>query len=980
MVAIVEPIVKLLRMVDGDECTLGYIYEGVIRVKESIKMILNNDKDKYDLYLTIIERKQIQRPHSPVHAKLKYLNPKFYYEKVVKMDNEIRDGMSKVRQKLLTSEERKTLTEDISFYHARHSKIFNPMAVDALSNIHPHEVIAFPDDPTPIVGNDVENIVDGGDISDEEEDVDVEDGGNEAHVEADANNGNADDEEFHHLMNEFELPPAVEKTVRARNQETTGPLVSPREFVIHYDGFWIQIVPGRMRYLDYHGGYQFHLMLDGDELSYMGLIEDIHKSVGDDVPINGVNCICRGFLTTIYNNVGVMKMSDTIKAERDQKFHLFVTMVTPDMMQPTEVPKPKLHSKPNAKQYKKPSIVCVSKSKSPRTPTKHPILNFDIRRSPRFSSPSVIQPSPINQASLPPTESKSKLVSTQSPSTPTKHSILNFEVRRSPRFSSPINQASPPPTESKSKLVSTQSPSTPTKHSILNFEVRRSPRFSSPINQTSPINQASPNEPIPISPTTDNTNQGEDGYEEIKKTTEDVVNEFAELFETGEAFVDVIQSDVSEDVVQNDESEDEGAPGRYFQKFEAGGPCVDMRARYESTHLSDNEDEDYTPKEDDEHADDLVNEAIDLEEEADDVINSLGNCTNNLYQEQYHSVEDEDVKQELVLKLEPGMQWKSMEECRKFLKTLAIQNLFSFRQKQNDKKRYRIYCIGEDHSDQEMVKGCTWKVACSLTTDNHTVKLRKYVGTHTCKADGKNHVVQAKALWVAIVLEDFLRDHPNMKHVDVHKEVFRRYGVELSYYTSWKSKGSVVNCYKHAETDEFVGFLLAYKASLDGYCSSFYNVQSFKATYAGYIYPFDNEEEWDKVKVGNEVLPPPFERKSGRPRKLRIRDADEDKPSNNRCCKICNVPGHNKRTCERRQQGGTKSLSKAQKRQKRGEGQEQNEPNVDHIPKARRGSRGMRGGRGSRGRGGRGMAYWFGEDTPPRSSQATPPPPASSTQ
>ncbi|KAF9594105.1 hypothetical protein IFM89_027423, partial [Coptis chinensis] len=862
MVAIVEPIVKLLRIVDGDECTLGYIYEGVIRVKESIKMILNNDKDKYDLYLTIIERKQIQRPHSPVHAVPAYLNPKFYYEKVVKMDNEIRDGMSKVRQKLLTSEERKTLTEDISFYHARHSKIFNPMAVDALSNTHPH-------DPTPIVGNYVENIVDGGDISDEEEDVDVEDGGNEAHVEAEANNGNADDEEFHHLMN----------------------------------------VPGRMRYLDYHGGYQFHLMLDGDELSYMGLIEDIHKSVGDDVPINGVNCICRGFLTTIYNNVGVMKMSDTIKAERDQKFHLFVTMVTPDMMQPTEVPKPKLHSKPNAKQYKKPSIVCVSKSKSPRTPTKHPILNFDIRRSPRFSSPSVIQPSPINQASLPPTESKSKLVSTQSPSTPTKHSILNFEVRRSPRFSSPINQASPPPTESKSKLVSTQSPSTPTKHSILNFEVRRSPRFSSPINQTSPINQASPNEPIPISPTTDNTNQ---------------------------AFVDAIQSDVSEDVVQNDESEDEGAPGRYFQKFEAGGPCVDMRARYESTHLSDNEDEDYTPKEDDEHADDLVNEAIDLEEEADDMINSLGNCTNNLYQEQYHSVEDEDVKQELVLKLEPGMQWKSMEECRKFLKTLAIQNLFSFRQKQNDKKRYRIYCIGEDHSDQEMVKGCTWKVACSLTIDNHTVKLRKYVGTHTCEADGKNHVVQAKAPWVATVLEDFLRDHPNMKHVDVHKEVFRRYGVELSYYTSWKSKvmmfekinGNYESSY--AVVSELKNQILKRNQGsvVNWYCSSFYNVQSFKATYVGYIYPFDNEEEWDKVKVGNEVLPPPFERKSGRPRKLRIRDANEDKPSNNRCCKICNVPGHNKRTCERRQQGGTKSLSKAQKRQKRGEGQEQNEVNV----------------------------------------------------
>ncbi|KAF9602039.1 hypothetical protein IFM89_024796, partial [Coptis chinensis] len=388
-------------------------------------------------------------------------------------------------------------------------------------------------------------------------------------------------------------------------------------------------------------------------------------------------------------------------------------------------------------------------------------------------------------------------------------------------------------------------------------------------------------------------------------------------------------------------------------KFEAGGPCVDMRARYESTHSSDNEDEDYTPKEDDEHADDLVNEATDLEEEVDDVINSLGNFTNNLCREQYHSVEDEDVKQELVLKLEIDMQWKSMEECRKFIKTLAIQNLFSFRQKQNDKKRYRIYCIGEDHSDQEMVKGCTLKVGCILTIDNHTVKLKKYVGTHTCEADGNNHVVQAKAPWVATVLEDFLRDHPNMKHVDVHKEVFRRYGVELSYYTYWKSKvimfekingnyessyaavselknqilkrnqESVVNwaaeAFKECHHDIYMEKIEAvdeeakewlereakstwarshfdlttkYDAITNNFSESFnswilkirdkslvqfidqysldvmkliherriisqelvhgiavhFTMSSpFKATYAGYIYPFDNEEEWDKA-------------------------------------------------------------------------------------------------------------------------------------
>ncbi|KAF9625988.1 hypothetical protein IFM89_028374 [Coptis chinensis] len=599
----------------------------------------------------------------------------------------------------------------------------------------------------------------------------------------------------------------------------------------------------------------------------MGFIEDIHRSVGDDVPINGVNCICRGFLTTIYNDVGVLKMWDTIKAEKDQKFHLFVTMVTLDMMQPTKVLKPKLHSKPNAKPYKKPSIV-----------------------------------------------SKSKLVSTQIPSTPTK-----------PKF-------------------------------ILNFEVRRSPRFSS---QLSPINLASP--VIQLSPCED-----EDAYEGIQvdegiqQTAEDVVNDFAELFETGEAFVDAVEEASAQEEnngeVQNDDSEDE-EDGKYFEKLQTGGPCVDMRCGY----------------------------ATNLEEGADDVIDSLGLGTSNLYQgEPIPSVEDEDIKEDNKLKLEPGMQWKSMPECRSYLKSLAIQDIFSFKQKQNDTKRYIIYCIGEDHADKEIVKPCTWKVACSITRDHHTVKLRKFVGTYTCEANGKNHVKQAKAPWVAQVLEDFLRDHPNMKHLDVHKEVWRRFGVELSYYTTWKAKVKM------------------FEKINGNYEASYLIVSELK-----------KQIEIKNVEIGDEVLPPPLERKSGRPRKQRIRDAYEERPSKKRVCKLCHVPGHNKRTCPMREQGGTKGMSKEnvqlnsqenvhyqETHQENVQYQETHQENVqvnsqtnvhsqenvqvnsqtnvqvEHVPRAGRGGRAGRRGRGT----GRGMAYWFGEDTPASSSQATPPPPLNETQ
>ncbi|KAF9616167.1 hypothetical protein IFM89_028633 [Coptis chinensis] len=569
----------------------------------------------------------------------------------------------------------------------------------------------------------------------------------------------------------------------------------------------MQIVPGRMKYLDYHGGSQFHLRLDGDELSYMGLIEDIHRSVGDDVPINGVNCICGGFLTTIYNDVGVLKMWDTIKAERDQKFHLFVTMVTPDMMQPSS--------------------------------------NEDVCEGIQFD-------------------------------------------------------------------------------------------------------------------------------EGIQQTAEDVVNDFLELFEIREAFVDADRRSVPKKKTmgksENDDSENEEG-GRYFEKFQTGGPCVDMRCGYVSNQSTEyDHDDDFTPQdvEKDEVVCNLVNEATNLEEGADDVIDSLGLGTSNLYQgESIPSVEDEDIKEDNKLKLEPGMQWKLMPECRSYLKSLAIQDIFSFKKKQNDTK---------------------------------DLNLLKFVGTHTCEADGKNHVKQAKAPWVAQVLEDFLRDHPNMKPLDVHKEVWRRFGVELSYYTTWKAKVKM------------------FEKINGNYEASYLVVSELK-----------KQIDIKNVEIGDEVLPPPLERKiRERPRKQRIRDADEERPSKKRVCKLCHVPGHNKRTCPMREQAGTKGMSKAKKRQRRGEGECEDEANmqqqtheqenmqlnsqenvyyqethqenvqvnsqtnvhsqenvqVEHIPRAGRGGRtGRRGRAGRRGRGtGRGMAYWFGEDTPASSSQATPPPPLNETQ
>ncbi|KAF9602425.1 hypothetical protein IFM89_027554 [Coptis chinensis] len=253
-------------------------------------------------------------------------------------------------------------------------------------------------------------------------------------------------------------------------------------------------------------------------------------------------------------------------------------------------------------------------------------------------------------------------------------------------------------------------------------------------------------------------------------------------------------------------------------------------------------------------------------------------------------------------------------------------------------------------------------------SDEHTFKLRNYVETHSCEADGKNKNAQATCGWVADKLEGFLRSHPQMKPKDLILEVLDKFGVGISYYTAWKAKVRVlerinefngdylqslswgpVKAYKvpkhvtfmdQLEEEEpdvkkwdkpLLQFMDKYSLAVMGllhqrrelacemednelipvvrdvierlekkhtrYCSPFYHVNAFRATYGGYIFPFDNEEDWGKVKPEDVVQPLPLERHLGRPKKQRIRGDDEAKATSKRKCKKCLEPGHNKRTC-----------------------------------------------------------------------------------
>ncbi|XP_050207457.1 uncharacterized protein LOC126656877 [Mercurialis annua] len=98
-----------------------------------------------------------------------------------------------------------------------------------------------------------------------------------------------------------------------------------------------------------------------------------------------------------------------------------------------------------------------------------------------------------------------------------------------------------------------------------------------------------------------------------------------------------------------------------------------------------------------------------------------------------------------------------------------------------------------------------------------------------------------------------------------------------------KHAAAVLN-YKHQDPTE--------------YCSKYFTNEAMLATYAQTVYPVPKEETW-KVTAEVEdiiVLPPIGRTKPGRPKKRRIKGAEEQKNQNK--CSRCEYYGHNRKTCK----------------------------------------------------------------------------------
>ncbi|KAE8672552.1 hypothetical protein F3Y22_tig00111837pilonHSYRG00218 [Hibiscus syriacus] len=78
---LVAPIIRLLRIVDGDEKpSPGYVYEGMQRAKNAIKEMFRNRRALYKPYTDIIKARWDKHLKLNLHATPYFLNPAFFYD------------------------------------------------------------------------------------------------------------------------------------------------------------------------------------------------------------------------------------------------------------------------------------------------------------------------------------------------------------------------------------------------------------------------------------------------------------------------------------------------------------------------------------------------------------------------------------------------------------------------------------------------------------------------------------------------------------------------------------------------------------------------------------------------------------------------------------------------------------------------------------------------------------------------------------
>ena len=137
-----EPLVRVLRLVDGDKPAMGYLYEAMDRAKEAINAYYEDKggegQAKQQLIWEVIDQRWNKTLHRPIHAAGLFLNPAFSYSCGFNFDAEVMDGFLECVQRMVPSAaDRSEISKELEVYRRAMGTFGFDMAINDRKNIMP---------------------------------------------------------------------------------------------------------------------------------------------------------------------------------------------------------------------------------------------------------------------------------------------------------------------------------------------------------------------------------------------------------------------------------------------------------------------------------------------------------------------------------------------------------------------------------------------------------------------------------------------------------------------------------------------------------------------------------------------------------------------------------------------------------------------------------------------------------------------------
>ena len=136
--AVSEPLLRVMRDVSGGKAAIGYIYESMTKVMDSIRTYYIMDEGKCKSFLDIVEQKWQVELHSPLHSAAAFLNPSIQYNPEVKFLSSIKEEFYSVLDKVLTAQDqRQGITLELHAFRKVQGLFASNIAKEARSNTSP---------------------------------------------------------------------------------------------------------------------------------------------------------------------------------------------------------------------------------------------------------------------------------------------------------------------------------------------------------------------------------------------------------------------------------------------------------------------------------------------------------------------------------------------------------------------------------------------------------------------------------------------------------------------------------------------------------------------------------------------------------------------------------------------------------------------------------------------------------------------------